>query len=188
MPNPQIILSADASGAFILPSIPGFSGILVMREHLSQFCETPQHAPVSTLSPFAVGILGDTLATRKIQFLGVERDMVLYPEEEMIDITTSDGLAVRCYDPPQHHLLARKVVGDMLITSRLAVILGRDKLPIVLRAHTPSVPSAAHARNRFAGLGEINELPRLLSDAWHRAFGWKPAPTDPRQCGALWRI
>ena len=188
MQNPQIILSEDANGALILPSTAGFPGVVVLREHLSYFCEKPIHAPVSTLSPFAADILRDTLAARKIKFLRVEKDLVLYPDEETIDIIAEDGLAIRCFEPPQHHLLTRKIMGDIVITSLLAVVLGRDKLPIIVRAHTPLVPPFAHARDRFTGLGETSELPRLLSEAWRRAFGWAPPPTDPRQCGALWRV
>ena len=183
----QIILSADANGAIILPSITGYPGIVVFREHLSMFVENPVNAPVITLAPFAAGVLGDVLAARKIAFLRVERDLALYPEEEAIDIIANDGLAIRYFDPPQHHLLARKLPGDIVITGRLAVIAGRDKMPIILRAHTPPQPSTAHAKNRFSGLGEVSELPRLLSDAWHRAFGWAPPPTDPKQC-SLWRV
>lgn len=186
MQNPHIVLSADANGALLLPAITGFPGVVVTREHLSFFCENPTTAPVSTISPFAAGILGDTLSARGIQFLRIEKDLILYPEEEVVDIVTTDGLAIRCFDPPQHHLLARKLSGDIVITSRLALIVGRDKLPIILRAHTPPQTSVAHAKNRFSGLGEISELPRLLSDAWHKAFGWAPPPVDPRQC-SLWR-
>ena len=103
MPNPQIILSADANGALLLPSIAGYPGIVLLREHLSYFVENPINAPVSTLAPFAAGVLSDVLAARKIAFLRVERDLALYPEEEAIDILTNDGLAVRYFDPPQHH-------------------------------------------------------------------------------------
>lgn len=187
MPNPQIILSADADGALLLPAITGFPGIVILREHLSLFVENPMNAPVSTISPFAAGVLGDALSARSIQFLRIEKDLVLYPEEEAIDLITTDGLTIRYFDPPQHHLIARKLSGDIVLTSRLAVIAGRDKLPIILRAHTPPQPSVAHAKNRFSGLGDVSELPRLLSDAWHRAFGWSPPPTDPKQCG-IWRV